>query len=81
MPDITDVKRRIIRGKDGKRYVLLSKRKRVRVKDNISERQLIQWLVKHLKPKRKKKVAAAGPRFNDSSSSYNTSVRLFDQIQ
>ena len=40
--------------KAGKRYVKVG-RKLVKISDKISERELIQWLVKHLKPKRRKR--------------------------
>jgi len=40
--------------KNGKRYVKVGK-KRVKVDSSISERELIQWMIKHFKPKRRVK--------------------------
>ena len=40
--------------KNGKRYVKVGKR-RIKVASDISERELIQWMIKHFKPKRKQK--------------------------
>jgi hypothetical protein len=43
---------------NGRRYVLINK-KRVWLASNISERDLIKWIIKKLKPKRRRRVVGA----------------------
>ena len=70
----------------GKRYAVIGKR-RILIKDNdIGERELIKFLVKHLKPRRKQKIKSKGLLNTEpikSSISYGSlnPVSLFDQIQ
>lgn len=70
----------------GKRYAVIGKR-RILIKDNdIGERELIKFLVKHLKPRRKQKTKSKGLLNTEpikSSISYGSlnPVSLFDQIQ
>ena len=70
----------------GKRYAVIGKR-RILIKDNdIGERELIKFLVKHLKPRRKQKTKTKGLLNTEpikSSISYGSlnPVSLFDQIQ
>jgi len=40
--------------KNGKRYVKIGK-KRIKVDSSLTERELIQWMIKHFKPKRRVK--------------------------
>ena len=79
---IDDAKRRILTTKDKKRYVLLSKKRKLRVKDDISERKLIQWIIKHLKPKRRKpkesNLQFAYPPTDTIDRSFSQRIQLFD---
>ena len=85
--ELKKLKDRILVDKKGQRYVLLSDKKRVKVKDDISERQLLIWLIKHLKPRRRRKtqtitepVKVTHPVPIDRSSSYHASVVSHDAL-
>ena len=51
------IKNRIIKDVRGRRYFMLSAKKKMKVADDISERALIKWLILHLKPRRKRKIS------------------------
>jgi hypothetical protein len=70
----------------GKRYAVVGRRK-ILIKDNdIGERELIKFLVKHLKPRRKQKrvkkyVLNVEPNKSSISTGSLNPISLFDQIQ
>jgi hypothetical protein len=86
--ELKALKDRVLTDTKGKRYILLSDKKRVKVKDNISERQLLIWLIKHLKPRRKRKAIGDQsrgkidyPNTNLIDRSYSQSIQNFDALQ
>ena len=56
------VKPRIVR-KDGKRYVQVG-RKRIKVASSITERELLKWIIKYLRPKRRNRKSKTIEPFN-----------------
>ena len=86
-------KKRILKESNGKRYVLLTTKKKIKVKKSISERELIQWIIKHFRPKRKKakkdnsilNVPKNLPKNLPSKffadNVYNANVQRFDKLQ
>ena len=83
---VEDAKKRIVKRKDGKRYVLVTGKKRLKVKDdNISERALIKWIIEHLRPRRRRKGAATTkkltyPDLSTIDRSFSQRVQAFDEI-
>ena len=62
MPPKATKKPQVFRNKKtGKRYVKIGKKK-INIPKDITQRQLIQWLITYLKPKRKKAKASAAPQ-------------------